>query len=213
MFPDLLRDDVFRLETARMWLRWPRMADAPALLRHAGDPAVAHMTASIPHPYTEPDAARWIFSSRAGNAQGSSLVLVMARRGKPTEAIGSVALHQTRPGVALLGYWLGAAFQGKGLATEAVSAIVDLATCARSMRRRSRTTRNPVACSPSAGSVTKGVARSISPRAGACSPASGSASSESHANFRRSSRRPPQMRLPARRFARAFSVRADAGWT
>ena len=127
MFPDLLRDDVFRLETARMWLRWPRMADAPALLRHAGDPAVAHMTASIPHPYTEPDAARWIFSSRAGNAQGSSLVLVMARRGKPTEAIGSVALHQTRPGVALLGYWLGAAFQGKGLATEAVSAIVDLA--------------------------------------------------------------------------------------
>jgi RimJ/RimL family protein N-acetyltransferase len=127
MFPDLLRDDVFRLETGRLWLRWPRMADSPALLRHAGDPAVAHMTASIPYPYTGPDAARWIFSSRAGNAQGSSLVLVMARKGKPTEAFGSVGLHQTRPGVALLGYWLGAAFQGKGLATEAVSAIIDLA--------------------------------------------------------------------------------------
>lgn len=127
MFPDLLRDDVFRLETARLWLRWPRMADAPSLVRHAGDPSVAHMTASIPYPYTEPDAARWIFSSRTGNAQGSSLVLVMARRGKPTEAIGAVGLHQTRPGVALLGYWLGASFQGKGLATEAVSAIIDLA--------------------------------------------------------------------------------------
>ena len=27
MFPDLARDDAFRLETARMWLRWPRFAD------------------------------------------------------------------------------------------------------------------------------------------------------------------------------------------
>ena len=28
MFPDLTRDDVFRLETRRLWLRWPRAADA-----------------------------------------------------------------------------------------------------------------------------------------------------------------------------------------
>ena len=33
MFPDLARDDVFRLETARLWLRWPRAADAAALHR------------------------------------------------------------------------------------------------------------------------------------------------------------------------------------
>lgn len=127
MFPDLLRDDVFRLETPRLWLRWPRAADASALSRLAGDPNVARMTTSVPHPYTEPDAARWIFSSRAGNAQGSSLALVMARRAKPNEAIGVVALHQTRPGVALLGCWVGAPHQRCGLGTEAVAGVIDLA--------------------------------------------------------------------------------------
>ena len=35
MFPELTRDDVFRLETRRLWLRWPRMADANAILRLA----------------------------------------------------------------------------------------------------------------------------------------------------------------------------------
>lgn len=36
MFPELTRDDVFRLETRRLWLRWTRMADASAILRLAG---------------------------------------------------------------------------------------------------------------------------------------------------------------------------------
>jgi RimJ/RimL family protein N-acetyltransferase len=125
MFPDLTRDDVFRLETARLWLRWPRSADAVSLSKLAGERDVAEMTASIPHPYTEQDAARWVFSARAGNALGSSLALVIARRGRPTEAIGSVGLHQTRPGVALLGYWLGQPFQGRGFVTEAVEAMVE----------------------------------------------------------------------------------------
>ena len=46
MFPELTRDDVFRLETRRLWLRWPRMADASAILRQAGEKAVAEMTAT-----------------------------------------------------------------------------------------------------------------------------------------------------------------------
>ena len=127
MFPDLTRDDVFRLETARLWLRWPRAADAVALSKLAGDREVAEMTASIPHPYTQQDAAKWIFSARAGNAQGSSLALVLARRGKPTEAIGAVGLHETRPGMALLGYWIGRPHQGRGYVTEAVETMIDTA--------------------------------------------------------------------------------------
>ena len=41
MFPDLTRDDVFRLETRRLWLRWPREADVPSLVRLAGEKVVA----------------------------------------------------------------------------------------------------------------------------------------------------------------------------
>jgi len=127
MFPDLLRDDVFRLETARLWLRWPRLADAAALSRLAGDAELAAMTASVPHPYTQADAARWIFASRSGNAAGQSLVLLLAPRRRPNEAIGAIGLHETRPGVGLLGFWLGRAHQGKGLMGEAAAALVDTA--------------------------------------------------------------------------------------
>lgn len=127
MFPDLLRDDVFRLETPRLWLRWPRAADAAALVRHGGDPAVAGMTASVPQPYRPDDAAKWIFASRAGNTQGSSLVLVLTPKRKPADVIGAIGLHGWRDGAALLGFWLGAPFHGQGLMTEAAGAVIDLA--------------------------------------------------------------------------------------
>src|SRR5512134_4101613 len=70
MFPDLTRDDVFRLETRRLWLRWPRLADAQAIVRLAGEKAVAEMTARIPHPYHPEDAERFVFQARRSNADG-----------------------------------------------------------------------------------------------------------------------------------------------
>ncbi len=127
MFSDLLRDDVFRLETARLWLRWPRMADAPSLVRYAGEKQVAEMTASVPHPYTQPEAEKFIFACRAGNAAGNQLALALTRKGKPAEAIGIIGIHETRPGHAFIGYWLGLPFHGQGLMSEAVAAMIDLA--------------------------------------------------------------------------------------
>ncbi|MBN9080280.1 MAG: hypothetical protein BGP04_18605 [Rhizobiales bacterium 62-17] len=127
MFPDLLRDDIFRLETKRLWLRWPRIADAAAIVRLAGDKDVAQMTARIPHPYSQAAADRWIFESRVGNAQGSAVVLALTLKDKPSELIGVIGVHQTRAGRALLGYWLGKPFWGQGLMTEATNALVDLA--------------------------------------------------------------------------------------
>jgi hypothetical protein len=50
MFPDLTRDDVFRIETRRLWLRWPTAKDRDAILKLAGDRAVAEMLARVPHP-------------------------------------------------------------------------------------------------------------------------------------------------------------------
>ena len=59
MFPDLFRDDVFTLETPRLFLRWPKASDAPAIALQAGDRKVAEMTANIPHPYpSEVSASR-----------------------------------------------------------------------------------------------------------------------------------------------------------
>ena len=63
MFPDLTRDDIFRLETERLWLRWPRASDAAAITAFASLPEVAQMTDAIPHPYPAGEADRFIFIS------------------------------------------------------------------------------------------------------------------------------------------------------
>jgi len=125
MFPELTRDDVFRLETRRLWLRWPRMADANAILRLAGEKAVAEMTASIPHPYPSQAVEPFIFGARKGNALGEHLALAITPRSKPNELIGMVSAHKQATGVPFIGYWLGTPHWGKGYATEAVQGLID----------------------------------------------------------------------------------------
>lgn len=125
MFPELTRDDVFRLETRRLWLRWPRMADANAILRLAGEKAVAEVTASIPHPYPPQAVEPFIFGARKGNALGEHLVLAITPRSKPNELIGMIGAHRQASGVPFIGYWLGTSHWGKGYATEAVQGLID----------------------------------------------------------------------------------------
>ena len=125
MFPELTRDDVFRLETRRLWLRWPRIADATAILRLAGEKAVAEMTASIPHPYPTQAVDPFVFATRKGNALGEHLVLAITPRDKPNELIGMIGAHKQASGRPFIGYWLGTPHWNKGYATEAVQALID----------------------------------------------------------------------------------------
>ena len=126
MFPDLTRDDVFRLETRRLWLRWPRLADAQAVVCLAGEKAVADMTARIPHPYHPDQAERFIFQARRSNANGEGLQLAITPKGKPNSLIGMVGIGPSPDtGKPDLGYWLGTPYWGKGYATEAVHALID----------------------------------------------------------------------------------------
>jgi len=126
MFPDLTRDDVFRLETRRLWLRWARLADTQAIVRLAGEKAVAEMTARIPHPYHPDDAGRFIFQSRRSNADGQGLQLAITPKGRPNSLIGMVGIGaDPDTGKPSLGYWLGTPYWGKGYATEAARALID----------------------------------------------------------------------------------------
>ncbi len=125
MFPDLTRDDVFRLETRRLWLRWARGADAQAIVELAGDKAVAEMTAVVPHPYPPPQADAFVLRTRGENATGTSLTLAIAPKRRPNELIGIVGIKGgPEP---MLGYWLGRPHWGQGLMTEAARALVDAA--------------------------------------------------------------------------------------
>jgi len=124
MFPDLLRDDVFRLETRRLWLRWPRAGDVSLVARLAGERGVAEMTANIPHPYPPGAAAEFVLKARAGNSGGRTLALGLAPRARPTELVGVISLNRRGDEPPNLGYWLGKSFWSQGLMSEAANAFL-----------------------------------------------------------------------------------------
>jgi RimJ/RimL family protein N-acetyltransferase len=125
MFPDLTADDIFRIETKRLWLRWPRASDAPAITSFVSLPQVARMTASIPHPYPQGEAERFIMKARTGNASGTALVLAITQKGgtRPTIGLLSATLATVRD--VEFGYVLAPSVWGKGFASEAVKALAD----------------------------------------------------------------------------------------
>ncbi len=125
MFPDLTRDDVFRLETKRLWLRWPRTADAVAVASFAAIPEVAQMTAAIPHPYPAQEADRFIFKARAENAAGIALHLCLTRKTGPRTVFGLVSAAANDEQEVEIGYAIAPDMWGKGFATEAVRMMVN----------------------------------------------------------------------------------------
>lgn len=126
MFPDLTSDDVFRVETKRLWLRWPRASDAAAIMSFAGLAQVARMTAAIPHPYPPGEAERFVFKARADNASRSALVLAITQKAGAKQTIGLVSAALAAACDIELGYILAPTVWGKGFASEAVRALVDI---------------------------------------------------------------------------------------
>jgi RimJ/RimL family protein N-acetyltransferase len=125
MFPDLTRDDVFRLETKRLWLRWPRATDAAAVTAFAALPQIAQMTANIPHPYPAKEADSFIFKARAENADGQALHLAITKKSGPRQAFGLVSAVSNDEMEVEIGYVIAPEMWGKGFATEAVRMVVD----------------------------------------------------------------------------------------
>jgi RimJ/RimL family protein N-acetyltransferase len=136
MFPDLTRDDVFRIETARLWLRWPRAVDAPAFARLASDQDVARLMTCLPQPFGADEAGDFVLGARRANADGRGIVLALSPRNDPGAFVGMVGVQsrmESRADVAsgeadlVLGYWLGKPYWGQGLMQEAIEAVLDMA--------------------------------------------------------------------------------------
>ena len=125
MFPDLTADDIFRIETKRLWLRWPRASDAPAITSFASLAQTARMTASIPHPYPPGEAERFIMKARTGNASGTALVLAITQKGGARQTIGLLSATLASGRDIDFGYVLAPQICGKGFASEAVEALAD----------------------------------------------------------------------------------------
>lgn len=113
------------LRTARLLLRPHTLADAPAVQRYAGDIDVSRNTLTIPHPYPDGAAETWIESVQKKIADGVAAVFAICEP-EHGELIGSIGLQIEREQRrAELGYWMGKPWRGKGLTSEAASAVLD----------------------------------------------------------------------------------------
>lgn len=111
--------------TPRLLLRplWPEDADTLALL--VGDWDVASRVARVPFPYRLGDARQFI-AAVGGNP--SLPVFGIQAHGLPAAPlIGCIGFEPGAAGAHDLGYWIGTRWWGRGFATEAVTAALEIA--------------------------------------------------------------------------------------
>jgi RimJ/RimL family protein N-acetyltransferase len=109
----------FVLETERLMLRKPTLADAKGIAVLANDKRIAMMTRRLPHPYTQDDAVQFV---KAIACNGGELAFLIEHNHVP---IGMVGVDWQQPDSPELGYWFGVAHWGQGFATEAARAVID----------------------------------------------------------------------------------------
>lgn len=113
------------LLTENLVLRAPHAEDIDAIAILADNPAIATMVSRIPHPYGRADAETFVRTSSKRENGNCVYAITETETGK---LLGCCSLETTATGNALeLGYWIGEPFWGRGIATEAVHALVDMA--------------------------------------------------------------------------------------
>lgn len=111
------------LVSERLLLRQPLANDIEDLARLANNKRVADMLTRMPHPYGGAEAQAFVQSAADPGRGEAVYALTIAASG---EFIGCAGLRPAIDGYDL-GYWIGQPHWGKGYATEAAHALVDLA--------------------------------------------------------------------------------------
>ena len=111
------------LQASGCVLRPYRMGDLETLAMTANDADVSrYLRRRFPHPYRLQDAYSWLTFATAQGEKGNFAIEV---HGKFAGGIGLDIYDAEHTGVAEVGYWLGKAYWGKGVATAALQAVVD----------------------------------------------------------------------------------------
>jgi RimJ/RimL family protein N-acetyltransferase len=107
------------LETERLLLRRPTLADVKAIALLANDRRIAENTRRLPHPYLQDHAVEFV---RAVAEFGRDLAFLIEQNFVP---VGMVGINWRDDETAELGYWLGVEHWGQGFGTEAARAVID----------------------------------------------------------------------------------------
>jgi RimJ/RimL family protein N-acetyltransferase len=110
-----------------------RPSDAAAIVKHANNPRIwINLRDRFPSPYTARDARAFLHAQAAQMPETGFAIDVEG------EAVGSVGVMpqiDVERVSAEIGYWLGEAFWGRGIMTEAVRAVTDYAIAAHGLTR------------------------------------------------------------------------------
>ena len=107
------------LETERLTLRRPTLADVKAIARLANDRRIAENTRRLPHPYSEQHAIDFV---RLAADTQTEVAFLIEHNFTP---VGAAGIHFREPDLPEIGYWLGFAHWGQGFGTEAARAVID----------------------------------------------------------------------------------------
>jgi RimJ/RimL family protein N-acetyltransferase len=110
--------------TPRLLLRPGFPEDAPALAAAIADQAIARNLVNVPWPYSMRDAEAFLASPR--NPILPSL-LIFERTSAAPQLVGACGLGRRASGAVEMGYWIARPSWGRGYATEACRALVDIA--------------------------------------------------------------------------------------
>ena len=120
---DLTPKTMIEIRRKQFTLREWRPGDAESLALHANNVKIwRNLHDSFPHPYTLADAESWIKQTSA--ATGGMIFAIVV----DGQAVGGIGIH---PGkdverrTAAIGYWLGEAYWGRGITTEALQAMTE----------------------------------------------------------------------------------------
>ena len=117
--PTLREASLCVLETERLTLRRPTLADVKAVAGLANDRRIAENTRCLPHPYHQDHAIEFVRGT-ADDSRGT--VFLIENNFAP---IGVVGVDWQQPDAPELGYWLGVEHWGQGFGTEAARAVID----------------------------------------------------------------------------------------
>jgi RimJ/RimL family protein N-acetyltransferase len=124
---------MLELSLTRCRVRSWRESDAPSIATHANNRRVwINLRDRFPHPYALADAQAFIRDAHARTPETRFAIAVEA------EAVGGIGymLHDDVERVsAEIGYWLGEAYWGRGIMTEAVAAVTAHAIRAHDLTR------------------------------------------------------------------------------
>ena len=110
--------------TPRLLLRPGFPEDAPVLAAEIADEAIVRNLATAPWPYRMRDAEAFLARPRDPVLP---LLLVFERTAGAPRLVGSCGLGRRPSGAVEMGYWIARPYWGRGFATEACSALIEIA--------------------------------------------------------------------------------------